>query len=163
MMAATWRQRSASGRATGGVSAARLHSALVAQWREQRFPKPRVAGSIPAEGTTSTSGNGLHGEPRRPKLSPDCRQRVRGDPLQLLTDRSPLPDAATQDPSPAWKRLVEPDAVLLCDGRDTRAVRKLGGYVLDGIRRPMEGDVEMACPHWCPPSCSIEFRDDVPG
>ena len=31
-----------------------LHSieqALVAQWREQRFPKPRVAGSIPAEGT----------------------------------------------------------------------------------------------------------------
>ena len=50
-LAATWRQRSASGRAAGGVSAARLHSALVAQWREQRFPKPRVAGSIPAEGT----------------------------------------------------------------------------------------------------------------
>jgi hypothetical protein len=35
-----------------------LHStehALVAQWREQRFPKPRVAGSIPAGGTPSTS------------------------------------------------------------------------------------------------------------
>ena len=31
-----------------------LHStehALVAQWKEQRFPKPRVAGSIPAGGT----------------------------------------------------------------------------------------------------------------
>jgi hypothetical protein len=53
VMVATWRQRSASGRAAGGVSAARLHSALVAQWREQRFPKPRVAGSIPAGGTTS--------------------------------------------------------------------------------------------------------------
>ena len=34
-----------------------LHSiehALVAQWKEQRFPKPRVAGSIPAGGTTQT-------------------------------------------------------------------------------------------------------------
>jgi hypothetical protein len=62
VMAATWRQRSASGRAAGGVSAARLHSALVAQWREQRFPKPRVAGSIPAEGTRSTCGNALPGE-----------------------------------------------------------------------------------------------------
>ena len=39
-----------------------LHSteqALVAQWREQRFPKPRVAGSIPAEGTPLTCGNAL--------------------------------------------------------------------------------------------------------
>jgi hypothetical protein len=39
-----------------------LHStehALVAQWREQRFPKPRVAGSIPAGGTGRNRG-GLH-------------------------------------------------------------------------------------------------------
>jgi hypothetical protein len=39
-----------------------LHStkralALVAQWREQRFPKPRVAGSIPAGGTPLPFGH----------------------------------------------------------------------------------------------------------
>ncbi len=28
--------------------------AFVAQWIEQRFPKPQVAGSIPAEGATNT-------------------------------------------------------------------------------------------------------------
>ena len=54
-LAATERLRSRG----WGVSAARLHSALVAQWREQRFPKPRAAGSIPAEGTPSTCRNGL--------------------------------------------------------------------------------------------------------
>jgi hypothetical protein len=56
VMAATWRQRSASDQAAGGVSAARLRTALVAQWREQRFPKPRVAGSIPAGGTWRNRG-----------------------------------------------------------------------------------------------------------
>src|SRR4029453_8498313 len=40
--------------------------ALVAQWIEQRFPKPCVAGSIPAGGTTSTSGNGLPGNRASP-------------------------------------------------------------------------------------------------
>jgi hypothetical protein len=34
-------------------------SALVAQWREQRFPKPCVAGSIPAGGTKSVRASGV--------------------------------------------------------------------------------------------------------
>jgi hypothetical protein len=70
VIAATWRQRSAFGRAAVGVSAARLHSALVAQWREQRFPKPRAAGSIPAEGTEefSKSFRGATGSVRSPPI-----------------------------------------------------------------------------------------------
>jgi hypothetical protein len=36
----------------GGLVFRQLPPALVAQWIEQRFPKPRVAGSIPAGGTT---------------------------------------------------------------------------------------------------------------
>ena len=54
------------GRTIGSMSPAptlaaveRPWRALVAQWREQRFPKPRVAGSIPAGGTRSTCTNGL--------------------------------------------------------------------------------------------------------
>src|SRR5674476_1001143 len=36
----------------GGCQSAKALQALVAQWIEHRFPKPGVAGSIPAGGTT---------------------------------------------------------------------------------------------------------------
>ena len=52
-MAAVWRQRSALRLPAGGVSAGRVTPALVAQWIEQRFPKPRVGGSIPPGGTAT--------------------------------------------------------------------------------------------------------------
>ena len=38
-----------------GKTPANRHNALVAQWIEHRFPKPGVAGSIPAGGTTRFS------------------------------------------------------------------------------------------------------------
>jgi hypothetical protein len=57
-----------------------LHSAehaLVAQWREQRFPKPRVAGSIPAGGTEEFSQR-FRGVVRNPPLTLQSRpQSVR--------------------------------------------------------------------------------------
>src|SRR6266545_450387 len=59
----------------GGLVFRQLPLALVAQWIEQRFPKPRVAGSIPAGGTASTSANALPGDPRRALLGPGWGQR----------------------------------------------------------------------------------------
>ena len=118
-LAATWRQRSASGRAAGGVSAARLHSALVAQWREQRFPKPRVAGSIPAEGTRSTCGNAS----RRDRGGRCCRHFAvsasvvlvvvlvfKAELCDLRRDQRLLSAVGTLDPEdrlPVFRRLVE--------------------------------------------------------
>ena len=54
-------------------------AALVAQWIEQRFPKPRVAGSIPAGGTIPKS-------------------QVKGTFRSLLT-------AAQSAPSGQWPRI----------------------------------------------------------
>jgi DNA-binding CsgD family transcriptional regulator len=60
--------------AAGAPVIRQLPPALVAQWIEQRFPKPRVAGSIPAGGTPSTSANALPDGPRRALLWPGCGQ-----------------------------------------------------------------------------------------
>ena len=44
-----------------GKTPANRHNALVAQWIEHRFPKPGVAGSIPAGGTTRWSSSCFEG------------------------------------------------------------------------------------------------------
>ena len=84
----------------GGVSAARLPSALVAQWIEQRFPKPRVAGSIPAGGTE------------------ECSQRFRGVVGTLR--RLPGPDLVTHEgvlvATHARRHRAEDDERMICSG-----------------------------------------------
>ena len=71
--------------------------APVAQWREQRFPKPRVAGSIPAGGALQA----LTGQPRRPPDPPASQPRCRSEhplreaPINEIGDRAIL--ASTLD------------------------------------------------------------------
>ena len=61
-------------------------------------------------------------------LGPGWGQRFQT--LGTLTGRPP--PGATAYPRPAWKGSVEPHAVLLHDGRDTRAVWEFGSYVVTG-------------------------------
>jgi hypothetical protein len=92
-----------------------LHStehALVAQWREQRFPKPRVAGSIPAGGTSQTRtsdscflGCGWSGHDRqassrphwgRRRLAEDAIHRLR-ELVQFVGEEVPVPVEGDRD------------------------------------------------------------------
>ena len=82
-----------SGRRRGKTPANR-HNALVAQWIEHRFPKPGVAGSIPAGGTTLMLHSALSCWGVRRALLPirqDCRTFCRRDSVAATRRCSPSP------------------------------------------------------------------------
>ncbi len=77
-----------------GKTPANRHNALVAQWIEHRFPKPGVAGSIPAGGTTlmlhralSCWGVRQHRLPNRQDCRHSADESARHEQSRANTDR----------------------------------------------------------------------------